>query len=164
MKIRAANEKDFAAIWKIFKAIIERGDTYVNDANTTADEAYAKWMSDKADTFVAEKDGKILGAYLIKPNQVGRGSHVGNASYIVDEAARGQGLGKALAQHSIASAKDLGYRAIQFNFVVSTNEAAVKLWKSVGFKIIGIVPQAFNHKALGYVDAYVMFREVWFLA
>lgn len=160
MKIRPATEKDFAEIWKIFRAVIAAGDTYVNDDATTADEAYDKWMDKKSKTFVAEKNGKILGAYLIKPNQVGRGSHVGNCSYIVSEEARGQGVGKALALHSIETAKELGYRAIQFNFVVSTNEAAVNLWKSVGFKIIATVPQAFRHKELGYVDAYVMFRDL----
>ena len=131
-----------------------------NDDETTADEAYEKWMNKKVKTFVAEKDGKILGAYLIKPNQVGRGSHVGNCSYIVSEEARGQGVGKALALHSIDIAKELGYKAIQFNFVVSTNTAAVNLWKSVGFRILATVPKAYNHKTLGYVDAYVMFKEL----
>jgi L-amino acid N-acyltransferase YncA len=160
MKIRPALEKDFAEIWKIFRSVIAGGNTYVNDDATTADEAYEKWMNKKVKTFVAEKDGKVLGAYLIKPNQVGRGSHVGNASYIVSEEARGQGVGKALALHSIETAKESGYKAIQFNFVVSTNAAAVNLWKSVGFKIIATVPKVFNHKTLGYVDAHVMFREI----
>lgn len=160
MKIRPATEKDFDEIWRIFKAVISRGDTYVNGSETSREDAYEKWMNKKAKTFVAEIDGKIVGSYLIKPNQVDRGSHIANASYIVDENARGQGVGKALALHSIQTAKESNYRAIQFNFVVSTNKAAVNLWQSVGFKIIGTIPQAFNHSSLGYVDAYVMFREL----
>jgi L-amino acid N-acyltransferase YncA len=160
MKIRPAIEKDFAEIWKIFRSVIAQGDTYSSDDSTTADEAYEKWMNKKAKTFVAEKDQKILGVYLIKPNQVGRGSHIGNCSYMVSEDARGQGIGKALALHSIETAKQLGYHAIQFNFVVSTNTAAVNLWKSVGFRIIATVPKAFNHKTLGYVEFFVMFKEL----
>lgn len=160
LKIRAAQEKDFDEIWRIFKKIIARGDSYVNSSETNKVKARAKWMNKDAKTFVAEIDGKILGAFLLKSNQVGRGSHVANASYIVDEKARGMGVGKALADHSIATAKELGFKAIQFNFVVATNSIAVKLWQSVGFQIIGTIPQAFNHKDLGYVDAYIMFREL----
>ena len=160
IKITPATEKDFAEIWRIFQSVIVKGDTYVNRAETTKDEARAKWMSKSAKTFIAKIDGKILGAYLLKPNQVDRGSHIGNASYIVDENCRGLGVGKALALHSIHFAKEAGYKAIQFNFVVSTNSAAIKLWQSVGFRIIGTIPQAFNHKDLGYVDAYIMFREL----
>ncbi len=160
VKIRLAEEKDFDEIWRIFKTIIAKGDTYVNRADTTKDEAYAKWMNKKAKTFVAEINGKIAGASLVKPNQIDRGSHIANASYIVDENLRGIGIGKALGTHSIAIAKELGYKAMQFNFVVSTNVAAVKSWQSVGFKIIGTIPKAFDHKDLGYVDAYVMFLDL----
>ena len=160
IKIRPATEKDFDEIWRIFKSVIADGDTYVNRADTTEDEAYAKWFDKNAKTFIAEINGKILGAYLLKPNQVDRGSHIANASYIVDANSRGTGIGKALALHSIATAKEFGYLAIQFNFVVSTNIAAVNLWKSVGFKIIGTIPQGFKHEALGYVDAYVMFLKL----
>lgn len=160
LEIRLADEKDFDEIWRIFKKIIAGGDSYVNSSETNKSKARAKWMNKEAKTFVAEIDGKILGAYLLKSNQVGRGSHIANASYITDEKARGQGIGKALALHSIAKAKELGFHAMQFNFVVSTNIAAVKLWQSVGFRIIGTTPKAFNHKDLGYVDSYIMFREL----
>jgi L-amino acid N-acyltransferase YncA len=160
IKIRPATAKDFNEIWKIFKSVIAGGDTYVNRAETTKNEAREKWFATNVKTFVAEIDGKIVGAYLLKPNQVDRGSHVANASYIVDTKTRGAGIGKALALHSISTAKELSYLAMQFNFVVSTNIAAVNLWKSVGFKIIGTVPKGFKHAALGYVDAYVMFREL----
>ena len=117
-------------------------------------------MNKDVKTFIAENDGKIVGAYLLKPNHVDRGSHIGNASYIVDENARGLGVGKALALHSIDMAKEIGYRGMQFNFVVSTNIAAVNLWKSVGFQIIGTIPQGFKHETLRYVDAYIMFLKL----
>lgn len=159
-KIRLAVEEDFSEIWRIFQNVIAGENTYVNRHDTTKDEAYAKWMAKNVQTFVAEINDKIVGAYLIKPNQVDLGSHVANASYIVDTNTRGLGVGKSLALHSIAQAKTLGYRAMQFNFVVSANEPAVKLWRSVGFKIIGTIPKAFKHSTLGYVDAYVMFLEL----
>lgn len=160
IKIRQATESDFLEIWRIFQNVIAKGDTYVNRGETTREEAHAKWMNGSAKTFIAKIDDKIIGAYLLKPNQVDRGSHIGNASYIVDKNCRGAGVGKALALHSISQAKIFGYKAIQFNFVVSTNSAAVKLWQSVGFRIIGTIPQAFNHKDLGFVDAHIMFREL----
>lgn len=157
LKIKFAEDADFEEIWRIFQKVISTGDTYVNRAETTKEEARAKWMNPFAKTFIAKINGKILGAYLIKPNQVDRGSHIANASYIVDNEARGKGVGKALALHSIAEAKKSGYRAMQFNFVVSTNKAAINLWQSVGFKIIGTAPKAFKHRDLGYVDAHIMF-------
>ncbi len=160
IKIRPSEKKDFDEIWRIFKSVIASGNTYVNRAETTKDEARAKWEDKNAKIFVAEIDEKIVGVYLLKPNHVDRGSHVANASYIVDENLRGAGIGKALALHSISTAKESGYKAMQFNFVVSTNVAAVNLWKSVGFKIIGTIPKGFNHKDLGYVDAFIMFLEL----
>lgn len=160
VSILAAQEKDFDEIWRIFYQVIIGGETYVNDESTTKTDARSKWLNESAKSFIAKIDDKIVGAYLIRPNQVGRGSHIANASYIVDEETRGNGVGKALALHSITTAKELGYKAMQFNFVVSSNEPAVKLWQSVGFKIIGTIPQGFKHKVLGFVDAYIMFREL----
>lgn len=158
--ITEAQEKDLNDISRIFKDVISTGDTYVNRADTTDDEIRQKWFADNAKTFIAKLDGKIVGAYLIRPNHVDRGSHTANCSYIVDKSARGHGVGKTLGEHSIITAKQLNYRAIQFNFVVSTNKPAVKLWQSLGFDIIGTVPQGFNHMDLGYVDAYIMHRKV----
>jgi len=111
-------------------------------------------------TFVAEKNGLARGTYIIKPNQVGLGSHIANCSYMVHPDHQAMGIGKLLCEHSLKYAKDIGYRAIQFNLVVSTNTAAVKLWKKYGFEIIGIIPEGFNHQDLGYVDAYIMFKEL----
>jgi len=160
MKIRPATKEDFEQIWKIFQSVIAKGDTYVNRAETTRDEAYAKWMDEKVKTFVAENDGKIVGAFFLRANQVDRGSHVANAGFIVDENTRGMGVGKAMGLYALAVAKELGYRAMQFNFVVSTNTTAVKLWKSIGFEVIGTVPEGFNHATLGYVDSYIMFKKL----
>lgn len=158
--INPAKKEDFEDIWRIFQQVIAGGQTYVNDENTTKKDAYEKWFNESAKTFVAKLGEEIVGAYLMCSNRVGRGSHVANASYIVDEKKRGLGIGKLLANHSIETAAAFGYKAIQFNFVVSTNVAAVNLWKSVGFRIIGTVPGGFKHKALGFVDAYIMFREL----
>jgi len=110
--------------------------------------------------YVAEENGKILGTYFIKPNQAGLGAHIANCGYMVHPEARGRGLGKQLFDHSWLVAKELDYKGMQFNFVVSTNRVAVKLWKKLGFKIIGTIPKGFNHQQLGYVDAYIMFREI----
>ncbi len=158
--ISEANPADFLKIWPIFQDVIAAGDTYVNRADTTYQEAYEKWFNKDSKTFIAKVDDEIIGAYLIKPNQIDRGSHIANCSYIVSKTVRGLGCGKLLGEHSIAVATKLKYRAIQFNFVVSTNIAAVNLWKSLGFVIIATLPEAFNHKELGYVDVYVMFRKL----
>lgn len=160
INIVEANPADFSKIWPIFQDVISAGDTYVNRADTAYQEAYEKWFDKDAKTFIAKINDEIIGAYLIKPNQIDRGSHIANCSYIVSKAARGLGCGKLLGEHSIEVAKKLNYRAIQFNFVVSTNKVAVNLWQSLGFKIIATVPQAFNHKDLGYVDVYIMFLQL----
>ncbi len=158
--IKEADEENFDEIWRIFQDVIEAGETYANDASTTKEEAYQKWFAKNAKTFVAKIDDKIVGAYLIKPNHVGRASHIANCSFIVDKNSRGNGVGKKIGAHAIEFAKNAGYKAIQYNFVVSTNKVAIALWQSLGFEIIGTIPQAFNHKNLGLVDAYIMFLAI----
>ena len=111
-------------------------------------------------TFVAEMDGKILGTYIIKPNQIDRGNHIANCSYMVHPNVQGKGIGKQLCQHSIEFAKESGYFAIQFNMVVSTNVGAVKLWEALGFRIIGTTPGGFRHPSIGLVDTYIMFQKL----
>jgi RimJ/RimL family protein N-acetyltransferase len=111
-------------------------------------------------TFVVEADGKIVGTYFIKPNQPALGSHVANCGYMVHPAMRGKGVGYTMGLHSVGKARKLGYKAIQFNIVVSTNVVAVRLWEKLGFSIVGTVPQGFHHKELGYVDTYIMHRLV----
>lgn len=156
IRIRKSKPQDIHKIWKIFREVIRTGDTYVFPPKMKKKEALENWVGKKYFTYVAEIDGKILGTYILKANQMGLGSHVANGSYMVHPAAQGKGLGKAMGAHSIAEAKRMGFKAMQFNFVVSTNVGAVKLWQQLGFKILGTIPNAFNHQKLGYVDVYVM--------
>lgn len=158
IRIRRATESDFDQIWQIFHEVIQTGDTYTNPPDTTRDDAYLKWMDPDASTYVAEDNDVIVGVYLFKPNQPGYGSHVANASYIVSPKTQGRGIGRMLGEHSIEEARKAGYLAMQFNVVVSTNTAAVTLWKKLGFKIIGTSPKAFNHREHGFVDTYIMHR------
>ncbi len=162
MTIRKANEqKDYDQIWDIFSTVIATGDTYVFDPKTPKDVLLKYWFGDYMDTFVAVSDeGEILGTYFIRPNQVGLGSHIANCGYMVNPEYRGKGTGKLLCEHSIKFAKENGYLGIQFNFVVSTNTVAVKLWQRCGFKIIGTIPKGFRHATLGFVDAYIMFKDL----
>ncbi|MGZ4966743.1 MAG: N-acetyltransferase family protein [Chthoniobacterales bacterium] len=161
MNIRSATAEDRDAIWEIFHAVVAKGDTYTFDPAISREEALSYWFSDVTKTYVAEDmDGRILGTYILKPNQAGAGAHVANAAYMVAPAAQGGGVGRAMGEHSLGEARQLGFRAMQFNFVVSTNEAAVRLWQKLGFKIIGTLPGAFRHPEKGYVDAYVMFRSL----
>lgn len=111
-------------------------------------------------TFVAVEKDEILGTYIIKPNQIDLGSHIANCSYMVSPKDQGRGIGKLLCEHSINFAKEKGYLGIQFNIVVSTNTAAVKLWQQFGFEIIGTTPRGFRHKDLGFVDTYIMFKDL----
>ena len=160
MKIRKATQADYDQVWEIFKTVISTGDTYVFDPNTAKEDLQKHWFADYMDTFVVEEQGKILGTYIIKPNQIDLGNHIANCSYMVSPNAQGKGVGKLLCEHSIAFGKEKGYRAIQFNIVVSTNIAAVKLWQKYGFQIIGTTPEAFRHQSLGFVDAYIMYKRL----
>ncbi|MEK7949163.1 GNAT family N-acetyltransferase [Luteolibacter soli] len=153
-----ATEEHAEAAWQIFREVIASGDAYVFGADTTREAFLAYWFA--AHAYVAMENGKVLGSYLIKANQPGRGSHVANASYMVAAAARGKGIGGLMCEHSLYQAKTLGFRAMQFNIVVSTNTAAVALWQKHGFAIVGTLPGAFRHETLGYVDALVMFRDL----
>ena len=160
MTIREATINDHDGIWEIFEQVIKPGDTYAFDPNSKRGDLPKLWFALGMKVYVAEENGKILGTYFIKPNQAGLGAHIANCGYMVHPEARGRGLGKQLFDHSWLVAKELDYKGMQFNFVVSTNRVAVKLWKKLGFKIIGTTPKGFNHQQLGYVDAYIMFREI----
>ena len=156
--IRKAGEADFDAIWRIFHQVVRRGDTYTYDPETTREQAHSIWMSGERTTYVACVDDWIVGTYILKPNQLGLGSHVANAGYMVGIDGRGKGVGRAMCEHSLEEARRAGFHAMQFNMVVSTNESAVALWKKFGFSIVGTLPQAYRHRELGLVDAYVMHR------
>jgi len=156
--IRRARPDDAAAIWRIFQAVVAPGDTYSFTADTSEKDAVAYFLGPGITSFVAEDDGRVIGMYKLIPNRIGRGSHVSNASFMVDPAAQGRGAGRALGEHCLDEARRQGYEAMQFNFVVSTNTAGVALWKKLGFEIIGTLPKAFDHATLGKVDALVMHR------
>lgn len=158
MIIRPATAADAEAIWRIFQKVVAPGDTYSFTSETTEREAVAYFLGPGITSFVAEVDGRVVGMYKLIPNRIGRGSHVSNASFMVDPAAHGRGIGRALGEHCLEEARRQGYAAMQFNFVVSTNAAGVALWKKLGFEIIGTLPKAFRHATLGDVDAYVMHR------
>ncbi len=160
VSIRKAIDPDKSAVWLIIKPVIAGGDTYVFDPNTPEHEMIAYWFSPEKHVYVAEEDGAILGTYWLKANQPGLGSHVGNGAYMVSPDATGKGVGRRMAEHSIDEARRLGFHSIQFNFVVKSNEVAVKLWKSVGFEVIGEIPAAFNHKENGLTNAYIMYRKL----
>jgi L-amino acid N-acyltransferase YncA len=156
--IRPATSADADAIWRIFQAVVAGGDTYVFLPGTPRTEAVAYFLGPAIRSWVVEDDGRVAGMYKIVPNYVGLGAHVANASFMVDPAAQGKGVGRLMGEHCLDEARRAGYRAMQFNFVVSTNTAAVELWKKLGFQIVGTLPGAFRHATLGDVDALVMHR------
>ena len=145
-------------MWRIFQAVVAGGDTYVFAPDTSREIAIDYFMSSGVSSWVAEMNSQVLGMYKLIANMPGLGSHVANASFMVDPAAQGKGVGRAMGEHCLAQARQAGYKAMQFNFVVSTNTTAIELWKKLGFTIVGTLPKAFNHAHLGLVDAYVMHR------
>ena len=160
MNIRKATSDDAAAIAGIIIPVIRDGTSYTLDPDVSEADALAYWMGPDKETFVAEEDGAVLGTYYMRPNQGGGGRHVCNCGYITDPAATGRGIARRMGEHSLAHARARGYRAMQFNFVVSTNERAVRLWQDCGFEIVGRLPLAFQHPFHGYVDALVMYRPL----
>ena len=158
MTIRPATNADADAIWRIFHAVVAGGDSYAFVPETPKSEAVAYFLGPGIASWVAETDGHVIGMYKLIPNHAGRGAHVANASFMVDPGAQGQGAGRMMGEHCLEQARRAGYTAMQFNFVVSTNTAAVELWKKLGFEIVGTLPKAFRHARLGHVDAFVMHR------
>jgi ribosomal protein S18 acetylase RimI-like enzyme len=158
MLIRKAREQDRQAIAAIIVPTIREAATYALDRDLSEAGALAYWLSADKETFVAEADGAILGTYYMRANQAGGGRHVCNCGYMTRAESAGRGIARAMCIHSLAHARARGYSAMQFNFVVSTNERAVRLWQSLGFEIVGRLPAAFNHPDQGLVDALVMYQ------
>ncbi len=153
MEIRPLRDGDVPQLFELAQTIVQDGTTYVfEDAN----DFVSAFLRGHA--FVAVEGDALLGAYFFRANQPGRGAHVANASYAVTEAARNQGVGRALGEHSLTAARERGFRALQFNLVVATNDTAISLWKKLGFEVVGTLPQSFLHESDGYVDALVMYR------
>lgn len=164
MNIRPATPADHDAIWAILEPTTRAGDTFALPRDMSREDAMAYWLSPGHSVFVAEgegvDEGVVLGSYYIRANQKGGGSHVANCGYMTLPQSRGRGIARALCAHSIDVATAQGYRAMQFNFVVSTNERAVAIWRDFGFEIVGRLPGAFRHPAHGFVDALVMFKPL----
>ncbi|CAL2103021.1 GNAT family N-acetyltransferase [Tenacibaculum sp. 190130A14a] len=160
MGIRKATLADYDAVWNIFSRVIQTGDTYVFNPNTPKRDLAKHWFANYMETFVYEEGVRVLGTYIIKANQLDLGNHVANASYMIHPEAQGKGIGKQLCEHSLETARNSGFKAMQFNIVVSTNIGAVKLWERFGFKIIGTTPNGFRHVQLGFVDTYIMHRSL----
>ena len=160
MLIREATARDGDAIWKILEPVIRSGDTYTLPADMGREDALTYWNSLGHKVFVAEENGEILGTYYLRANQKGGGAHVANCGYMTAPWASGRGVARAMCQHSLEYGRERGFLAMQFNFVVSSNERAVRLWQSMGFEIAGRLPAAFMHPTLGPVDALVMYRHL----
>lgn len=159
MNIRPATPPDRESVWSIIGPVIRDGATYTLPSDMPKEEALSYWFSNGHEVFVAEDGQAILGTYFLRRNQDGGGSHVANCGYMTAAAAQGRGTATAMCQHSIQHARSQGFRAMQFNFVVSTNEGAIRLWQKLGFETVGRLPKAFRHPALGFVDALVMYQS-----
>ena len=158
--LRPMIRTDLAGLWPIFKAVCGAGLTLVQDETTTAEAFEAYWTDRGGEQWTAVVEERVVGGFTLRSNHPGRGAHVGTATYIVAEHARSQGVGTELALRSLDRAHALGFTAIQFNFVVSTNEGALRLWRKLGFEIVGTLPRAFRHPQGAFVDAYVMHRNI----
>ena len=156
--IRIALKDDFDQIWEIFHQIVSTGETYAININTDKNEAHQIWIEQPQKTYVCVENKKVLGTYFLKQNHDGGGSHVCNCGYMVAMESGGKGLGTMMCKHSQKIAKELGYKAMQFNLVLVSNKQAVSLWTKLGFDTVGKIPKAFNHPKFGYVDALVMHK------
>ncbi len=158
--IRKTESRDHDAVWQIIHKVIAGGDTYVFDPDSSRVEMLQFWCGQDKHCYVAEIEKEIVGTFFIKDNFPGLGSHVANAGYMTLPSSSGKGIGRSMGEFSISEAQRLGYRAMQFNIVVKTNERAIRLWQKLGFKIQGEIPEAFNHRTEGYVDACIMWRKL----
>jgi ribosomal protein S18 acetylase RimI-like enzyme len=160
LRIRGLLDEDWAAVWSILGPTIRAGETYALPRQLSEAEAREYWTGGDRTAFVAEKNGRIVGTYYIRPNQPGGGSHVANCGYMTEAASAGQGVARQMCEHSLEYARGAGFLAMQFNFVISSNERAVRLWQFLGFEIVGRLPAAFRTPSGGYDDALVMFKTL----
>jgi L-amino acid N-acyltransferase YncA len=161
VKIRTATDEDWPGIYRFYSTIMAEGRTYPFPERQSLDEAKPWWMEPPpGQTVVAVEDGRIVGSAKMGPNRPGRGSHIATASFLVDPEHQGSGVGRALGEYVIDWSRAAGYHGIQFNAVVEVNDPAVRLWKSLGFEVIGTVPESFDHPDHGLVGLHVMFRRL----
>lgn len=160
LSIRLAAHADDHSIWPILEPVIRAGETLALARDLSREDALAFWHGRGHEVYVAEEGGRVVGTYFVRANQKAGGSHVANCGYVTAQEHMGRGIAGAMCGHSLSRAKEMGFRAMQFNFVVSSNERAVRLWQSCGLEIVGRLPEAFLHPVLGYVDALVMFRTL----
>ena len=159
-EFRRAVFQDKEELWQIIHPIVQEGGTYVFDPDTDEESMMAYWLDSDKNTYVAEVGGEILGTFYIKANQPDLGNHICNAGFMVSKKAAGRGIGKAMGRFALEEAKRLGYHGMQFNFVIKTNEKAVNLWKSLGFRVIGEIPEAYRHPQLGMVSALIIYQKL----
>lgn len=160
ISIRPAEKKDNDAVWRILEPVFRAGDTYTLPTDISRVDALSYWLNSHHLTFVAEDNEDILGTYILRANQQGNGDHVCNCGYVTAKMAEGRGVARAMLEHSLEKARDCGYLAMQFNFVVGTNERAITTWKRYGFDIVGTLPHAFRHPVHGLVDAHIMYKKL----
>lgn len=160
MEIREATAKDAPAIWRILEPMIRAGETYALPADLSEHDALGYWLAPAHQVFVALIDGDVAGTFFLRANQRGGGSHVANCGFVTSEDFRGRGVARAMCLRALAVARERGFTAMQFNFVVASNTRAVRLWQDLGFEIAGRLPKVFAHPRLGLVDALVMFRHL----
>lgn len=158
--IRLAQESDADSLWRILEPVLRAGETYALPRDWSRDEALAFWFLTGHEVFVAEDEGKVVGTYYLHANQRGGGAHIANCGYVTATSAAGRGVATAMCLHSLERAMQRGFRAMQFNLVLSSNTRAVALWQRLGFDIVGTIPAAFDHPSLGFVDAFVMHRRL----
>ena len=160
MIIRQANTQDRPEIWAILKPVFRTGETYAVNPDISEKDALSYWIDGSHTAFVVEYENQILGTYFICPNQSGHGAHICNCGFITHPDAQGKGIARKMIEHSLKVAPEIGFRGMQFNFVLASNERAIATWQRYGFDIIGRIPEAFDHPKLGFVDALVMYKKL----
>ena len=160
MTVRRAGADDADALWAILEPMIRAGETYPLPGDMTRVQALAYWFSPEHEVFVVDDGDAVVGTYYFRANNRGGGAHVANCGYVTAQEAMGRGVGRLMCAHSLEHARSRGVLAMQFNFVISTNERAVRLWQAMGFQIVGRLPRVFQHPRLGFVDAFVMFQTL----
>lgn len=160
ISIRSAASSDLAGIWMILEPVIRAGGTYVFAQDSSKDKMLTYWLGNDKKTYVAEYEGRLVGTFYIKSNQPDFGDHICNAGFVVNPDFSGKGIGRAMGVFALREARRLGYLGMQFNFVIKSNDRAVRLWESLGFEILGEIPDAYRHPSLGLVPALIMYQAL----